>query len=425
MTGGSWPQRVVVTGLGQIAPHGRDVPAAFEALLNGRSALACHEVGEAPHCVTLPSAICPGFDAAAELGRARVLTMDRVSQLSALAAVAAWADAGLAAEGATGQAERERERACVMWGTGAGGIQTVERGYRDLFVKARPRVSPLSMVMGMHNAAASHIALLLGLGGDCLTYSVACASSAVALAEAMRRVRQGECALALAGGGEAAMPYGTVKAWLSMRVLAEADAAGAASACRPFDAQRGGLVLGEGAAALVLEARDHALARGARIYAELVGAGGSCDHQHLSTPQASGQERALRAALDDARADVTELGYVNAHGTATVDGDPVEADALRRLLGPQAGRVAVSATKSMHSHLLGAAGAVEALVTVMALYTGHLPPTAHLAQVDPACAGLDHVQGCARHDTGVRLALSSSFAFGGSNQVLAFRRHAG
>ena len=423
------PQRVVVTGLGQIAPHGRDVRAGFEALLEGRSALAWHSVGEAPHSVALPSAICPSFDAAAELGRARLVTMDRVSQLSALAAAAAWADAGLADAGGAGGAggihPAERERACVMWGTGAGGIQTIERGYRDLFVKSRPRVSPLSMVMGMHNAAASHIALLLGLGGDCLTYSVACASSAVALAEAMRRVRQGECSLALAGGAEAALPYGTVKAWQSMRVLAEADAAGAATACRPFDAQRGGLVLGEGAAALVLEARDHALARGARIYAELAGAGGSCDHQHLSTPQAAGQLRALRAALADARADVGELGYVNAHGTATVDGDPVEADALRQLLGAQAMRVAISATKSMHGHLMGAAGAIEALVTVLALYTGHLPPTAHLTQVDPACAGLDHVLGSARHDSGVGLALSSSFAFGGSNQVLAFRRHAG
>ena len=436
MTGWRPPQRVVVTGLGQVAPHGRDVPAAFEALLNGRSALACQTVGEVPHSVRLPAGVCPAFDAAAELGRARVVTMDRVSQLSALAARSAWADAGLAGAGATSPVEREQ--ACVMWGTGAGGIQTIERGYRDLFVRARPRVSPLSMVMGMHNAAASQIALLLGLGGDCLTYSVACASSAVALAEAMRRVRQGDCPLALAGGAEAALPFGTVKAWQSMQVLAHAEtdadtgsdsaadtaAASAAAACRPFDAQRGGLVLGEGAAALVLEARDHAIARGARIYAELAGAGGSCDHQHLSTPAAAGQLRALQAALRDARADVAELGYVNAHGTATVDGDPVEADALRRLLGPQASRVAVSATKSMHGHLMGAAGAIEAVVTVMALHTGHLPPTAHLTHIDPTCAGLDHVQGSARHDTGLRLGLSSSFAFGGSNLVLAFRRDA-
>jgi len=415
------PHRVVVTGLGQVAPHGRDVAAGFEALLAGRSAIGLHTVGEPPHATTLASAVCEGFDAAAELGRPRAATMDRVSQLSALAARSAWADAGLAAEGAL--TATERERACVMWGTGAGGIQTLERGYRDLFLKGRPRISPLSVVMGMNNAAASQLALLLGLGGACFTYSVACASSAVAIGEAMRRVRWGECTVALAGGGEAALPYGTVKAWQSMQVLAEADDSGsAAGVCRPFDADRRGLVLGEGAAALVLEAREHALARGARIYAELAGAGSSCDHQHLSAPDAGGQLRALQAALQDAGASPDEVAYVNAHGTATAEGDPVEIDALRRLFGARAGAVAVSATKSLHGHLMGAAGALEALVTTLAVHTGHLPPTAHLSQLDPACAGLDHVVGRGRRDTGLQLALSNSFAFGGSNQVLVFRR---
>ena len=438
-------RRVVVTGLGQITPHGRDVAAGFDALLAGRSAVRRHAVGEAPHSTTLASAVCADFDAGAELGRPRAVTMDRVSQLSVLAARAAWADAGLAgvAAGSGALADAERERSCVMWGTGAGGIQTLERGYRELFVKGRPRISPLSVVMGMNNAAAGQIALLLGLGGACFTYSVACASSAVAIGEALRRVRWGECAVALAGGGEAALPYGTLKAWLSMQVLAGAgddlacddlacdDRAGrddaqarAASACRPFDAGRSGLVLGEGAAALVLEERGHALARGARIYAELAGAGSSNDHHHLSTPDAAGQIRALQAALTDAGAHATEVGYVNAHGTATTEGDPVEADALRRLFGAHAPQVAVSATKSMHGHLMGAAGALEALVTVLAVHSGNLPPTAHLRQIDPACAGLDHVLGSGRHGVDVALALSNSFAFGGSNTVLAFRRHA-
>ena len=418
------PQRVVITGLGQVAPHGTDVAAGFAALLAGHSATRLRSVGEAPHSATLVSAVCAAGDAlgaAATLGRARLATMDRFSQLSALAAHSAWADAGLDAPAALGDAERAR--ACVLWGTGAGGIQTLERGYRDLFLHHKPRISPLSVVLGMHNAAAAQLALLLNLGGECLTYSVACASSAVALAEAMRRVRWGGCAVALAGGAEAALPYGTVKAWLSMRVLAEADDAAAAAACRPFDASRSGLVLGEGAAALVLEARDHALARGARIYAELAGAGGSCDHHHLSTPDAAGQLRALQAALLDAGATAAEVRYVNAHGTATAEGDPVEADALRRLLGAHCAQVAVSATKSMHGHLMGAAGALEALVTVMAVHTGHIPPTAHLTRVDSACAGLDHVAGSARLGVGVPLALSNSFAFGGSNAVLVFRQH--
>ena len=427
------PRRVVVTGLGQVAPHGRDVVAGFNALLAGQSAITWQAVGDAPHGTALASAVCSEGDAAAELGRPRLATMDRVSQLSALAALSAWRNAGLgggpalsgAAPGAHTLSPQTLDQTCVMWGTGAGGIQTLERGYRDLFVKGRPRISPLSVVMGMNNAAAGHLALLLGLGGACLTYSVACASSAVALGEAMRRVRWGDCDLALAGGAEAALPYGTVKAWQSMQVMAAADAHSAPAACQPFDARRSGLVLGEGAAALVLESRDHALARGARIYAELAGAGSSCDHQHLSTPDAGGQLRALQAALRDAAANAADVRYVNAHGTATREGDPAECEALRRLFGADAARVAVSATKSMHGHLMGAAGALEALVTVMAVHTGHIPPTAHLQQIDPACAGLDHVQGSGRHGVDVSLALSSSFAFGGSNQVLVFRRDTG
>jgi len=411
---------VVVTGLGQVAPHGRDVAAGFEALLQGRSAIALNEVGEAPHSVSLPTAVCQGFDAAAELGRPRAATMDRFSQLSALAGLSAWADAGLDQPGAVSAAELED--ACVMWGTGAGGTQTLERGYRDLFIKGRARISPLSVVMGMNNAAAGQLALLLGMGGASYTYSVACASSAVAIGEAFRRVRSGECQLALAGGGEAALPYGTVKAWLSMQVMASGDAEQAPTVCRPFDAQRTGLVLGEGAAALVLEDRDHALARGARIYAELAGAGTSCDHAHLSTPDAGGQLRALRAALRDAGVQAGDIGYVNAHGTATTEGDPVEIDALRQLLGEHAAKVPISATKSLHGHLMGAAGAIEALITVMAVHTGHLPPTGHVQALDERCTGLDHVLGLGRRDARPAWALSNSFAFGGSNMVLLFKR---
>lgn len=416
-------RRVVVTGLGQVAPHGRDVAAGFEALVDGVSAIGLNTVGEAPMAVAIPSAVCGAFDAPALLGRGRAATMDRVSHLAAVAGQSAWADAGLDADGVLG--EDQRERACVMWGTGGGGLQTLERGYRDLYVRGKPRVSPLTVVLGMHNAAAGHLAMMFGLGGACLTYSVACASSAVAIGEAMRRIRGGECDVALAGGSEAALPFGTVRAWQSMAVLAEGDADTAPAACRPFDAGRRGLVLGEGAAALVLEERGHALARGARIYAELAGAGTSCDHSHLTAPSAAGQLRALRQAVRDAGAEPAEVAYVNAHGTATQEGDPVEVAALRELFGDAAPRVAMSATKSMHGHLMGAAGAIEALVTVMAVHTGHVPPTANLDAVDPACAGLDHVVGTGRRGVGVPLALSNSFAFGGSNMVLVFRRHDG
>ena len=412
-------RRVVVTGLGLVCPLGQDSGAVFEALLQGQSAVRLHAIGEAPHTTTIASAACDAFDAGATLGRSRLATMDRVSQLAVAAGESAWRDAGLDATEAI--TPDERERACVLWGTGGGGVQTTDSAYRALFVKGKPRISPLTVVMAMQNAAASQLSLGLNLGGACLTYSVACASAAAAIAEGRSRIANGDCELALVGGSEAALPYGTVKAWQSMMVMALADDdSAAARACRPFDRQRGGLVLGEGGAALVLEDRERAVARGARIYAELVGSGQSADHSHLTTPNAEGQLRAMRQALHQAGAQASDVAYVNAHGTATIEGDPVEIAALRTLFGARAPGLAVSATKSMHGHLMGAAGAIEALITVLAVHSGSIPPTAHLQEIDPACVGVDHVMGTGRRGVGVPLALSNAFAFGGSNVVLAF-----
>jgi 3-oxoacyl-[acyl-carrier-protein] synthase II len=210
------------------------------------------------------------------------------------------------------------------------------------------------------------------------------------------------------------------RAWEALRVLASGDENTAPQSCRPFSVDRSGLVLGEGGAALVLEDWDHAVARGAGIHAEMLGYGTSCDHSHLVRPEAAGQVRALEAALADAGLTSGDIDYINAHGTATAEGDPVEVAALRAVFGERAARLPVSATKSMHGHQLGAAGAVEAIVTVLALREQALPPTAHLADLDPACAGVDHVVTARRGQT-LRAALSNSFAFGGSNAVLAFR----
>lgn len=411
-------RRVVVTGLGLVSPLGNAVDAAFAALMAGTSAVRCNTVGEAPYCATIASAVCTEVDPAPLIGRSRTAAMDRVSQLGVQAAGLAWSDAGLDMLG-----EEQREQMAVLIGTGVGGAQSTERGYRELFVRNRSRLSPLTVVQCMNNAPASHIAQLYGLGGTCYTYSVACASAAAAIADGARRIRAGDCELALTGGSEAALPFGMVKAWLSMQVLAPAaDDEAARLSCRPFAADRSGLVLGEGAAVLVLEEREHARARGARIYAELAGAGSSCDHGHITAPLATGQLRALRDALRSAGAAPDEVHYVNAHGTATPEGDPVEIDALRQFFGAAAPRLAVSATKSMHGHLMGAAGAIEALVTVMAVNKAMIPPTAHRAAIDPACAGVDHVQGEGRVVGSLPLALSNSFAFGGSNVVLAFRQ---
>jgi 3-oxoacyl-[acyl-carrier-protein] synthase II len=278
------------------------------------------------------------------------------------------------------------------------------------------------VLFGMNNAANAHISIQLGLGGVSMSHTVACASSAIAIGEAFRRVRSGEATVMLTGGSDVPQAYGVARAWEALRVMAPADAARAPSACRPFAADRRGLVLGEGGAALVLEDWDHAVARGARIHGEIVGYGTSCDHTHLVRPETAGQVRAIHGALADSGLAGDDIDYVNAHGTATAEGDPVEVAALRAVFGARAQQLPVSATKSMHGHLLGAAGAIEALVTVLALQKKSIPPTANLAvdTLDAACHGVDHVFS-ARRDVPLRAALSNSFAFGGSNAVLAFR----
>jgi 3-oxoacyl-[acyl-carrier-protein] synthase II len=411
--------RVAVTGLGLIGPFGADPGASFGRLMAGESAIRPYVPEPSILKTPVPAVVCNQFDAEAALGRATAGITDRYAQFGIAAALNAWQDAGLP----TGSPPQELVRGSVCWGTGLGGTRAVELAYFDVLQKGRTRTSPLLIVMGMHNAAAAHIAMRLGLGGAATTTSVACASSAIALGEALRLIRHGEAEIVVAGGSEAPLTAGMLLAWDAMRVLARGDGDAARSACRPFSADRAGLVLGEGGAALVLEPYERAEQRGARIYAELAGYGASCDHHHLAQPLASGQMRALRAALDDAGLANEELDYVNSHGTGTVEGDPVEIDALRQLLGARAEAVAVSSTKSMLGHMLGATGAVEALITVLALARQQVPPTAHLREVDPACEGVRHVAGIGQ-DLPLRAALSSSFAFGGSNAVLAFRRHA-
>ncbi len=410
--------RVAVTGLGLVSPYGGDLEYFFERLLGGESAVRHLVTDDVPRPLSMPFVRCAGFDAGAALGRPLASMMERFSQLGVAAAFDAWADAGLQRPAADG--EDRSDWGCV-WGTGIGGVSVLERGYRDLWLNGRDRLSPLSVVMGMHNAVNAHISMQLALGGISTSHTAACASSAIAIGEAFRRIRAGDAQVMVAGGSDATQTYGVGRAWEAMRVIAQGEGEAAVSACRPFAHDRTGLVLGEGAAALVLEDWEHARARGARIHAELVGYGATCDHSHLVRPDAGGQARAMRAALHEGGLQPEDVGYVNAHGTATPDGDPVEIDALRQVFGAHAPRLAVSATKSMHGHLLGAAGAIEALATVLAVGRQALPPTAHLAgRVDPACVGVDHVtQG--RRGVPLRAALSNSFAFGGSNAVLAFR----
>jgi len=413
-------RRVAVTGLGVVSPVNPGDAAAgtfFDALLAGRSGLRLYAPPASPRPFAVPAGVCAGFDADAALGKPRAGTMDRYSQLGVTAGLAAWRDAGLAEARDAG-----RDDWGVAWGTSLGGALTFERGYRDTYVGGRDRLAPLTVVQAMTNACASHLALGFGLGGACSTYSVACSSAAIAIGEAMRRVRSGAAPVMLAGGSDAPLAFGVIRAWQALQVLAPGDEASAPQACRPFQSARAGLVLAEGAAALVLEDWERAERRGARIYAELAGFGESCDRSSLVRPDRDGQARALRAALADARLAPAGLDYVNAHATGTREGDAVEVAALAAVLGEHAPRVAVSSTKSAHGHPLGAAGALEAVATVLALHRAGIPPTlGDPAGLDPDCTGLGHVIGSARTGRPLRAALSNSFAFGGSNAVLAFR----
>ena len=406
-------RRVVVTGLGVVSPVGQNADVFFDSLISARSGVGPIQAAFADQLRIPIAAQVLDFDPALHFASNRLSQLDRYSQFSLVAARQAWADAGI---GALAQPET-----CgTYWGTGLGGAQTLETGYEDLFVKHLNRVKPLSVIACMPNAAAANIAIEFGLQGPCYTYTIACASSAVAVGEAFRAISSGAVDLALAGGSEAFLTLGILKAWEALMTLAVVDKANPASSCRPFAKDRTGFVPGEGAGALVLEAFDHAVARGANIVGELVGYGISNDAKHLSCPEQAGQVRAMRMALAEARGrgvEPTDIGYINAHGTATKVGDKVETESIKCVFGAQAAQLPISSTKALHGHLMGAGGAVELIATLLSLQGKIVPPTAHLYTPDPDCS-LDYVPLKARELPRLRAAMSNSFAFGGSNAVL-------
>lgn len=429
-------RRVAVTGLGIVNPFdeeqlppddagsGPRTPQAsvsdfFTRIVAGQSAVSLYTTEDIPRALMIPAVRCAGFRPDKRLGKALSGMMERFAQLGVAAAFDAWEDAGFSRD-KTAFTHNHSESG-VAWGTALGGLMAFERGYRDFWQHGRERVAPMSVVLGMNNAAAAHMSIQLGLGNSSLTYSVACSSAAAAIGEAFGQIRSGRAKLMVAGGSDATLAYAVVRAWEALKVLAPGDETSAAQACKPFHPARGGLVLGEGAAALILEDWDHAVARNARIYAEIAGYGANADHAHLVRPDQAGQVAAIRMALEEAGLTPADVGYINAHGTATREGDPIEIDALREVFGPHANNLPVSATKSAHGHLMGATGAVEALLTVLALHHDTLPPTAHLDEVDASCSGVRHIRGNALRGSNARAALSNSFAFGGSNAVLAFK----
>lgn len=406
-------QEVWITGRGVRCPIGDTPQSLADALEQQRSGVTLFP-GEAAMGLTPYTLPAAPVDAQLDPAWPHTLVslLDRGSVLALRAAQDAWTDAGLTSGGV------DPLRAAVAWGCGMGGAATTEQSYCDLLAPLPRRLHPYTVVRTMANAAASHIAMRHDLRGPLLAVSNACASAAQAIGEGMHWIRAGRADLVMVGGSEALLTPGVLRAWQAMGVLAKVDADHVKRSCRPFDRRRSGLVLGEGAGALVLESAAHARARGARPLAVLAGYGSSCDATHLSRPDEAGQIRAMQQAIDDAGLQAAEVGYVNAHGTGTPVGDAVEARSLHAVFGSH--RPAVSAGKALHGHLMGAGGAVELIASVEALRRGCVPPTAHLQDSD-CSEWVDAVHGAPRH-LALQAVLSNSFAFGGTNAALLLKR---
>jgi 3-oxoacyl-[acyl-carrier-protein] synthase II len=405
-------RRVAITGIGVVSPLGNNLPDFHRALAEGRSGIR-----RLPEEVTRGSGVQVGatvqWSPAPLLKDGEAANLDRVSQFALGSAAQALAASRL------DLAATDRNRVGVSWGTGMGGALSVDSSYQQVYGKGEWRVRPLTVVMAMNNAAGSNVAVRHGLRGPFANYSTACSSSAMALGEAMRTILAGRADAMVAGGAEALLTPGTLAAWQALRTLAPADGTDPTTSCKPFDKRRAGLVLGEGAAAFVLEDEAHARKRGATVHGYLTGYGNSCDAAHMSRPDRDGQVRAMREALEEAGLGPADIAYINAHGTATAVGDVVEAEAINAVF--DGSPVRVSSTKALHGHLLGGAGALEFAVAMLALEEGLLAPTAFLEQPDPACK-LNHVALKAERIDPPRAVMSNSFAFGGSNVVLVAQR---
>src|ERR1035437_6004411 len=408
-------RRVVITGLGIVSPIGQSPEQFFSNLMAGISGIKRVQSSFSEQLSIRIAASVDDFDPAAHFSKIQLTGIERFSQFSLVAAEQAVQDARLELD------ESEYHRAGVYMGSCLGGAGSLEDGYIELFKREIPRVKPLSVVLNMNNAAASHLSIKYHLQGPNITYSTACSSSAIALGEAYRQIKHGYADVMLAGGSEAMLTLGAMKAWEALRTLAQEDPSDPDASCKPFSKNRSGLVLGEGAAVLVLEDAERALQRGATIYAELVGYDCSSDSSHITKPDSAGQTRAILNALRDAQLHPQDIGYINAHGTATQAGDIEETKALKQAFDAHAYHIPVSSTKSMHGHMMGATGAVEFMAAVLALQHQAIPPTINLLQPDPEC-DLDYVPNQGRTGVPLDAVMSNSFAFGGTNAVLIARR---
>ncbi len=400
---------VVITGIGLRTPMGHDIDAVRAVYLSGKPVIRRIEgpAGRVRAFAKMDDDFSVGFT---KMERA---LLDPVAMMAQCAADDAVRDSALDLQSA------DRDRIGVYLGTGQGSTHTAFEGFTS--VALRDKCGPYTIIQGLFNGAGNQISIRHGLRGPCETVVLACSSSNAAMGQAFRAIRHGYIDAAITGGAESTFNEGVIRAWEAMRVMARFDPDDAASCCRPFDAKRTGLVLGEGAVLYVFEEEGQARARGARIYARVAGCGSSADATHITVPSAGGQALALRNCLQDAGLQPSDIGYINAHGTATPAGDPIEVQSMREALGSYAEQVPISATKSLHGHLLGAAGAIELLAVIVALGDGIIAPTANLHQPDPQC-DLDFVPLVARTGVDIRAAVSTNFAFGGSNACIALTR---
>ena len=396
-------RRVVITGAGTVNPLARDVAGTFAALREGRCAIGPLNFRDVERLTVRIGAQIRDFDAGALFSHAALGLMDPFSQYAVVAARQAVAGSGLVFDDLA-------ETTGVIIGSAGGGLQTTDDNFRAVYQAGKARVHPFVVPRLMLNAAAALVAIEFGLQGASYAVSSACASANHAIGQAFHLIRGGGATVMLAGGSDAMLCFGGIKAWEGLRVLSE-------TGCRPFSAGRDGMVMGEGAAVFVLEARDHAMTRGAEILAEVAGFAMTSDGADMVQPSVSGAARAMAAALRDARLAPGEIGYINAHGTGTTANDRAECAAVRQVFGADA--PPMSSTKAMHGHLMGGAGAVELLACLMALRDGVLAPTIGHVAGDADCA-LDVVPNEARNAR-VRVAMSNSFAFGGLNAVLVLK----
>jgi len=400
-------QRVVITGAGTINALGHDVASTLAAMAEGRCGIGPLDIRDVDRLAVKIGGQVRDYVEDAHFNRQQIALYDRFTQFTLLAAAQALEQAGLTF---TGQLA---DRSGVILGNSGGGLNTQDDNYRAVYEEGKNRVHPFIVPKLMNNAAVSHVAMQYNLRGPSFTVSTACASSNHAMGQAFQMIRTGLATAMITGGSEAILCFGGVKAWEGLRVMSK-------DACRPFSATRNGMVQGEGAGVFVFEEREHAMARGADILAEVVGFAMTSDAADIVMPSKQGAARAIAGALRDAGVNRDAVGYINAHGTGTAANDKTESAAVADVFGPHADKLMISSTKSMHGHLIGGTGAVELLACIMALRDGVIAPTIGYEEPDPECA-LDVVPNVAR-DASVDVVLSNAFAFGGLNAVIALRK---